>query len=615
MEHFKLFVLPFWGGALFLGVTLLYRYISWFAALDPADRKRFFRSLFGRSFFRSVKEIFCESLLHCKIWRTNKLLGYMHTTFALGWFLLILTGWIETMVYFKGEKVPLYVDIFFSYYVHPVFEHNFNFSFIKDALLLLILIGVGLALFKRIRSRALGMKRTTKHSWGDRTALTALWLIFPARLLAESLTSGVIWEFGGVVWELGAERHVIPPGIGCGSFLTNSTGELLAHILPPHLLQAAELPAWWFYSVTLGVFFFAMPFSRYMHIFTEIPLIFLRNAGIRSKETKSAYDLFQINACSRCGICIDPCQLQSMAGIKRVQSVYFLRDRRFEHLKPAVADNCLMCGRCESACPVGVEQNMLRLNSRQKFAAPVGENRYAYIAGTDRSEGAGKTGYFAGCMTLLTPRILRSMERIFEASGEQVWWADKEGGVCCGRPLKLSGEVEAARKMMDYNRELFRKHGITTLVTSCPICLRVFREDYALEGIEVLHHSEYIARLIASGKIGVKAAETLFTYHDPCELGRGCGIYEAPREVIASVGRLTEVAQTREKAFCCGSSVANLAIGDEGQRKIAEGVGAAFAATGADAVVTACPLCKKAIARGTEMPVYDLSEIVAERLA
>ena len=61
------------------------------------------------------------------------------------------------------------------------------------------------------------------------------------------------------------------------------------------------------------------------------------------------------------------------------------------------------------------------------------------------------------------------MEQIFKASGEQVWWADKEGGVCCGRPLKLSGEIEAARRMMDYNTELFRKHGIRTLVTSCPI--------------------------------------------------------------------------------------------------------------------------------------------------
>lgn len=111
------------------------------------------------------------------------------------------------------------MDIFFSYYVHPIFEHNFNFSLIKDALLLLLLIGVGLALFKRIRSRAMGMKRTTKHTWGDRVALSALWLIFPARLLAESMTSAVIWKFGGIVWALGEEHHLILPGIGCGSFL------------------------------------------------------------------------------------------------------------------------------------------------------------------------------------------------------------------------------------------------------------------------------------------------------------------------------------------------------------------------------------------------------------
>jgi len=99
-------------------------------------------------------------------------------------------------------------------------------------------------------------------------------------------------------------------------------------------------------------------------------------------------------------------------------------------------------------------------------------------------------------MTLLTPNTLDAMRRIFDAAREDVWWADKDGGVCCGRPLKLSGEVDSARKMIDYNKELFRKHGIATLVTSCPICLRVFREEYDLEGIEVLHHSEYILRLM-----------------------------------------------------------------------------------------------------------------------
>ena len=614
MEHFRLFVLPFWLGAIFLLVTLLYKYIGWFVGLTAAQRRLFVRSLFTRATFRSAGEVISESLLHRKIWRTNKLLGYMHTSFALGWFLLILTGWIETLVYFKGENVPLYVDIFFSYYVHPIFEHNFNFSLIKDALLTLILIGICLALFKRIRSRMMGMRRTTRHTPGDRIALSALWLIFPARLLAESMTSGVIWKFGGIVWALGEEHHLIPPGVGCGSFLTNSTGELLARVLPSDVLMVGELPAWWFYSIALGVFFVALPFSRYMHIFTEIPLIFLRNAGLHSKEKPSSYDHFQTNACSRCGICIDPCQLQRAAGINGVQSVYFLRDLRSGNLTDAVADNCLMCGRCEQACPVGIEQNTLRLNSRQRTAVPVGENRYGYIQGTDRSQGSGKVGYFAGCMTLLTPKILRAMDDIFKASGNEVWWADKEGGVCCGRPLKLSGEVDAARKMMEYNTELFRKHGIETLVTSCPICLRVFREDYELEGIEVLHHSEYIQRLLKARRIELKTGDRNFTYHDPCELGRGSGIYEAPREVIAAVGRLTEVAENREKALCCGSSLANIAIDDDGQRKIGESVASAFAATGADAIVTACPLCKKGIARGNSMPVYDLSEVVAQAL-
>ena len=74
--------------------------------------------------------------------------------------------------------------------------------------------------------------------------------------------------------------------------------------------------------------------------------------------------------------------------------------------------------------------------------------------------------------------------------------------------------------MMRYNTELFRKHGITTLVTSCPICLKVFREDYDLPGIEVLHHSEYIHRLLRTGRLAVAHGATRFTYHDPCELPR-----------------------------------------------------------------------------------------------
>ena len=592
MNYYDHFILPFTIGVVVLFAVVLYKYIRWFVRLPFEDKKRFRKGLFTTKTFKAVGEVFSESLLHRRIFRINPLLGYMHMSLAFGWFLLIVVGWIETSFHLGGEFAPLHTHIFFKYFFSDAGSEGL-FPFLMDLFLLFVLSGVVLAWGKRMRSKMMGMRRTTKHTPGDRIALSALWLIFPARLAAESVTSGL--------------HH-------SGSFLTGSIGRTLASVLTPEQLAAAEPATWWFYSIVLGVFFLAMPFSRYMHIFTEIPLIFLRRYGVKSETKEKSFDRFQLEACSRCGICIDPCQLQRDAGINNVQSVYFLRDRRYGHLTQAVADNCLMCGRCETKCPVGIELNTLRLNSREKFRNTPADNRYAYLAGTDRSSGTGKTGYFAGCMTLLTPRIMQAMDRIFEAAGEKVWRADQEGGVCCGRPLKLSGEVDAAAKMMEYNRELFRKHGITTLVTSCPICLKVFREDYNLEGIEVLHHSQYIERLIESGRLHVEAGSKLFTYHDPCELGRGCGIYDEPRAVIAAIGRLTEPEETREGALCCGSSVANTAIDDAGQEKIGRAVTASLESTGADAVVTACPLCKKAIARNATRPVYDLSEIVSASL-
>jgi Fe-S oxidoreductase len=306
--------------------------------------------------------------------------------------------------------------------------------------------------------------------------------------------------------------------------------------------------------------------------------------------------------------------LQSVLGIDDVQSVYFLRDRRYGMLTREVAQNCLMCGRCQTKCPVGIDLNTLRLNSRDTMRNTPDERRYDYFKGLDRSEGEGKVGYFAGCMTLLTPRTMTAMERIFTAAGEEVWWADRNGGVCCGRPLKLSGETDSARRMMEYNTQLFRRHGIRTLVTSCPICLKVFREEYRLDGIRVIHHSQYILELLSAGRLRLERGAASYAYHDPCELGRGSGIYDEPRRVIEAVGTLLEPAHTREDALCCGSSVANTVISDGDQVRIATSVADELTATGADAIVTACPLCKKALVRGTTTEVCDLAEIVAKRI-
>ena len=523
MTFYAPFCLPFILGAAFLFAVVAIKWLVWLGRLPRADKLTILRGIPTRATLGAIGEVASESLLHRRIFRIDPLLGYMHMSLAFGWFLLIAVGWIETVAHLGFRYVPLQGHVFFKYFATGL-PHKPFFDFVMDLLLLFVLSGVALAWLKRFRSRTMGMRRTTKHVLGDRVALSALWFIFPARLAAESATCAL---YGG------------------GGFLTGTLGGWMHERIGVLALVDIESAAWWFYSSCLGLFFVAMPFSRYMHIFTEIPLIFLRRYGVRSGEKATSFDRFQMEACSRCGICIDPCQLQSVLGVDDVQSVYFLRDRRYRMLQPEVADNCLMCGRCAAKCPVGIDLNTLRLNSRDRLRNLPDKRRYGYLKAVDRSQGSGTVGYFAGCMTLLTPRTLAAMERIFAAAGEEVWWADREGGVCCGRPLKLSGETDAARKMMNYNTELFRKHGISTLVTSCPICLKVFREEYALDGIEVLHHSEYMLRLLQSGRLAVRHSEARFTYHDPCELGRGSGIYDQPRAVIEAIGTLLEPAQTR----------------------------------------------------------------------
>ncbi|NJK95378.1 MAG: hypothetical protein HC905_11125 [Bacteroidales bacterium] len=112
--------------------------------------------------------------------------------------------------------------------------------------------------------------------------------------------------------------------------MTASLGTFFNSFLPSESLY---YPFWWAYSFSLGLFFIALPFSRYMHIPTETMLIILRNSGIKEKETHTGLTDFELNACSRCGVCIDTCQLSASAGINHVQSVYQLRDIRYNKVE------------------------------------------------------------------------------------------------------------------------------------------------------------------------------------------------------------------------------------------------------------------------------------------
>lgn len=595
MDFFAPFTIPFLLGAVVMFSILIFRYCAWFLRLEKSDKKRLLYLFNPFVLLRALWRIIQEALLHVSIWKKDPRLGYMHSSLAFGWFLLIAVGWVETIVLVPDKFVPLQGHVFFRYFAKgDVSMHSEVFSHLMDFLLLVVLSGVLLAWLKRFSSRSLGIKRTTRHVRVDRIAVFFLWFIFPLRFLSESFSAALYNE---------------------GGFATMFIGSVFSHIISREYLGYICETSWWLYSITLGGFFLFMPFSRYMHIFTEVPLILLKSCNIHpSSEKQTTVDKFNIQACSRCGICIDACQLQSPLSYTDVQSVYYLRDRRYRMLSPDRLENCLMCGRCEQTCPVGIDILKLRQNSRIDSRTAREDAAYSYLEGQDKSQGEGKVGFFMGCMTSLTPSIRHSMERIFSAVKEDVWWADRDGGVCCGRPLKLSGDIIGARNVMNYNKSLFEKHQITTLVTSCPICYKVFKEDYNLQGIEVLHHSEYIHRLLSSDRLQVKHLPQTFTYHDPCELGRGSGIYSQPREIIKSIGELQEPKHHGKNSLCCGASLANTRIDFSEQMTITSVLASELEQTGASCIVTSCPLCKKTISKVSDVHVSDLSEVVASSI-
>jgi Fe-S oxidoreductase len=609
--QFDPFVIPFNIGLYFILIYVVTRSLIWFRDLSRPDKLRLQRGFFGRAFAQSLKEIFLESLIHRKILKSNFRLGYMHMSLAFGWFLLIFFGTVEADVFGAKHLNAPYKAIFFRFFnpEHGRMGFEAVYGFLMDLILAFILSGLLLAVLKRFYSRIVGMKKTSRLKASDRIALTALWLIFPSRLLAESFTSGAY---------------------GTGSFLTGTLGSWLESFLPA---QQLAYPFWWLYSLSLGTFFILLPVTRYMHIPTELFLIFMRNSGIRTGDKAGTYSEVEAHSCSSCGICIDACQLNFSAGVTNIQSVYLMKAIRNNDDIADIANNCLMCGRCDQKCPVGIELSPIRMIQRRGGDADFYyKNTYKGYLRNRKSVTSVKTNgsasfnflpetnpekvdvlYFAGCMTHLTPSIKSSMISILDASGVDYSFIDEQGGVCCGRPLMLAGQDKEARELINFNSQMIWKSGAKTLVTSCPICYKVFKESYYLD-VEVLHHTQFIKNLIDDGSLKLNFLHRKVIYHTPCDLGRGSGVYDEPKEVLRHVSRLEMSKFEDENSLCCGGSLANMKIDYQKKHKMASDAAAELTKNNPDILATACPLCKKSFSAATQTRVADISEIVAEAL-
>ncbi len=200
---------------------------------------------------------------------------------------------------------------------------------------------------------------------------------------------------------------------------------------------------------------------------------------------------------------------------------------------------------------------------------------------------------------------------------------------CTGDPARRAGNEFVFQMSALQNVETLNGYGIRKIVTACPHCFNILKNEYpALGGTyDVIHHTQLLQELIDSGRLVLKGGGsfrgTRITYHDSCYLGRANGVYEAPRALLAALDAdLVEMKRCKSKGLCCGAGGAQMWKEDEpGAKRINAERAEEIVATGAKAVAANCPFCLTmlrdgvgALGKDDAVAVYDLSELILDRL-
>ncbi|MFQ6125844.1 MAG: (Fe-S)-binding protein [Candidatus Heimdallarchaeota archaeon] len=214
-----------------------------------------------------------------------------------------------------------------------------------------------------------------------------------------------------------------------------------------------------------------------------------------------------------------------------------------------------------------------------------------------------KIAYYPGCTTKkFRPEMIEAAMQVFSTVNIDV--INASDAVCCGYPLQEAGEEESARTMA--RKALEELNEFNTIVTPCPTCTMMLRQ---FEPEKVKHMSEYLTELLRANR-SFKQGRLEVNFHDPCHLGRGARVYEAPRDVLKRLPGVTliEVPHNREASLCCGGPAIHLF--PDMATVMAEDV---LKEMNAPVLITACPTCKSSLLRKNKQ-VYDIAELVITRI-
>ena len=521
------------------------------------------------------------------------------------------------------------------------------------------------------------------HSWYG--AFAAVWAV------------AVLFGIVGLAFRRFVSR---PPQLGSASSSSAIVALLIVLLMITYLLgwrgfataSAAWQINWWLHTACLLGMLLVIPNSKHLHLILGPVAIFFRGEttssiralrddddddfGMLSFKDLSAKDILDVHSCVECGRCTDVCPANVIGGTLNPKEVIL----QMQHGLLAGAEvvsgtapevekgeawvreedlfQCLSCGACEQACPVGIEHVGAKILDLRRGLVSEGrthnENVSELFTTMERAphnpwklshdvrakfieaaefpifDGSQDWLLWLGCGNSYDPHgqdVAKAVGKILGAAG--LSWGVLKRETCCGEPARRAGNeylyMELSGKLIDS----FRGNKVSKLVTCCPHCTRMLDVDYRQNpsfqelGIRVVHHTELIEELLP--KLRLDPQQERVTYHDPCYLARGRGITEQPRAIIDSCGaEVIEMPRHGKQTFCCGAGGAQLFIADDKQELPGGRVNhkrfEQAAATGASTIAVACPYCPIMLndaaqhAGREDVQIVDVAEMVAQRI-
>jgi Fe-S oxidoreductase/nitrate reductase gamma subunit len=335
-------------------------------------------------------------------------------------------------------------------------------------------------------------------------------------------------------------------------------------------------------------------------------------------------------------------------------------DSVFERISTEELWACTSCKACDEICPVNIEILDKILDMRRyltlmesDFPTELGNtfrsmensaNAYGMnqgergdwaesLDGIEIVEAGGQFDheylYFVGCAGSFDDRnkkTSRALAKLLERADIDFAILGP-GEMCNGDQARRAGNEYIFQMLAMQNIETFEGMGVKKIITQCPHCFNVLKNEYPQLGgnYEVVHHSQFLDELVKSGKLSLAGAslEERVTYHDSCYLGRHNDVYMAPRRVVGSLAGidLVEMPRNGTKAMCCGAGGARMWMEENVGKKVNTERSQEAIATGASRIAVACPFCYvmfddgvKGEGKDEEVRVQDIAEILWEAI-